>query len=153
VKDLLADPLVRFQDRFYLPLAVVIGFALPGCLAWTWGDPAGGVLLAGFLRLAIQYEATFSINSVAHSVGRQPYSRDTSARDSAIAAIVTLGEGYHNYHHRFPADYRNGIAWHHFDPTKWWVWSLSKLGLAWDLKRAPQDAVRIARAAAAKEPS
>lgn len=145
VRDLQADPLVRLQDRFYLPLAVGVGFALPTLLARTWGDPLGGLLLAGFLRLAVQYQATFSINSVAHWIGRRPYAADTSARDSAWAALATLGEGYHNYHHRFPGDYRNGVRWHQFDPTKWWIWLLAKVGWAWDLRRAPPEAIRQAR--------
>jgi stearoyl-CoA desaturase (delta-9 desaturase) len=145
VKDLYADPLIRFQDRFYLYLAVAVGFGVPTLLAWAWGDPLGGLLWAGFLRLAVQYQATFSINSVAHWIGRRPYSTETSARDSWIAALLTLGEGYHNYHHRFPADYRNGVRIYQFDPTKWWVWLLSKIGLAWDLKRVSPEAVRKAR--------
>ena len=140
-KDLQADPLIRFQDRFYLLLAVLVGFGVPTLLAAAWRDPLGGLLLAGFLRLAIQYQATFSINSVAHWVGRQPYSKDTSARDSWVAAIVTLGEGYHNYHHTFPGDYRNGQRLHQFDPTKWWIWLLSKVGAAWDLRRVPRETV------------
>jgi stearoyl-CoA desaturase (delta-9 desaturase) len=144
-QDLLADRLVRFQDRFYLPLGGLFGLLLPSLVAWTWGDLLGGFLLAGFLRLLLQYHATFAINSVAHTIGRRPYSASISARDSFVTAILTLGEGYHNYHHRFPGDYRNGILFHHFDPTKWWIWSLSKLGLARELRRAPIEAVRRAR--------
>lgn len=49
--------------------------------------------------------------------------------------LVTLGEGYHNFHHEFPSDYRNAIEWHQYDPTKWSVWLWSKLGLAYDLKQ------------------
>jgi len=145
IKDLLADPLFRFQDRFYLPLALAFGFLLPALIGSIWGDAFGALLLAGFLRLSLQYQATFSINSVAHSVGRKPYAADTSARDSPLAALLTMGEGYHNYHHRFPADYRNGVKPGQFDPTKWWIWLLSSVGLAWELKRAPKDAVRKAR--------
>jgi stearoyl-CoA desaturase (Delta-9 desaturase) len=143
-RDLMADPLVRFQDRFYLALGMVFGLILPASVACAWGDPVGGLLLAGFLRLLIQYHATFAINSVAHTIGRKPYSASISARDSFVTAILTLGEGYHNYHHRFPGDYRNGILARHFDPTKWWVWSLSKLGLTWDLRRASPEAIRRA---------
>lgn len=145
VKDLLADPLVRFQDRHYLALGLAVGILAPTLLAWTWGDAAGGLLLAGFLRLLLQYHATFAINSVAHSVGRRPYSTETSARDSWVAALVTMGEGYHNFHHRFPSDYRNGVRWHHFDPTKWWIWLLSRIGATWDLKRASPGAIRDAK--------
>lgn len=144
-EDLLEDPLVRFQERFYLPLGTLFGFALPALIASAWGDPLGGLLLGGFLRLLVQYHATFAINSVAHTIGRRPYSTQTSARDSGLTAILTLGEGYHNYHHQFPGDYRNGVLARHFDPTKWWVWALSKAGLAWDLKRAPEEAIRQAR--------
>jgi stearoyl-CoA desaturase (delta-9 desaturase) len=142
--DLVADRLVSFQNRFYLPLGAFFGLVLPTLLAWTWGDPLGGFLLAGFLRLLLQYHATFCINSVAHTIGRRPYSLAISARDSLLTAILTLGEGYHNFHHRFPGDYRNGIRFSHFDPTKWWVWTLSKVGLAWDLRRVPAEAIRRA---------
>jgi len=143
-RDLQADPLVRFQDRFYLALGIAMGMALPMALGALWGDPVGALLFAGFGRLLVQYHATFSINSVAHMVGRRPYSTRTSARDSFVAAIATLGEGYHNYHHRFPSDYRNGIRAWHFDPTKWWVWTLSKLRITWDLKRVPPEEIRKA---------
>jgi stearoyl-CoA desaturase (delta-9 desaturase) len=146
-RDLLADPLVRFQDRFYVPLALVFGGLLPMLIALAWGDPVGALLMAGFLRLALQYHATFSVNSLAHLLGRQPYSTSDSARDSFVTAIVTLGEGYHNYHHRFPADYRNGVRPWHFDPTKWWVWTLSKIGVTRDLKRVPDEMIRRAREA------
>ena len=145
-KDLRADALVRFQDRAYIPLALAFGFLAPTLLGWTWGDATGGLLLAGVLRLLVQYHATFAINSVAHTVGRRPYSEATSARDSFLAAILTLGEGYHNFHHRFPRDYRNGVRALQFDPTKWWIWTVSKLGLARDLYRVPTAEIRRVRA-------
>lgn len=147
VRDLESDPLVAFQDRHYLVLLLAVGFLAPMLVAWSWGDAVGGLLLAGFFRLMVQYQATFSINSLAHTIGTRPYSTSVSARDSFLTALVTLGEGYHNFHHRFPADYRNGVRFFHFDPTKWWVWLLSKLGLASGLKRAPASAIRAARQA------
>jgi stearoyl-CoA desaturase (delta-9 desaturase) len=150
VNDLLADPLVRFQDRHYLSLLLGIGFLMPTLLASIWGDAIGGLLVAGFLRLLVQYHSTFSINSVAHTIGRRPYTTAVSARDSFITAILTLGEGYHNYHHRFPGDYRNGIRFYQFDPTKWWIWLLSKFGMTWGLKRVPPEEIRRARLAAGR---
>lgn len=145
VRDLEADPLVRFQHRFYIPLAIVAGIVLPAAIGSLWGDPLGAVLVAGFLRLVVQWHATFSVNSMAHTVGDQPYSTQVSARDSFWTALVTLGEGYHNFHHRFANDYRNGIRWFHIDPTKWAIWSLSKVGFAWDLKRTPALAIQRAQ--------
>jgi len=157
-KDLRADPLVDFQDRHYFSMALFFGMLLPMLVAMAWNDPVGALLGAGFLRLLVQYHATFCINSWAHKFGRQPYSTKTSARDSTTAAILTMGEGYHNYHHRFPADYRNGVQLHQFDPSKWMIWTLSKIGLTWDLKMTPQrdidnamEAVRQAKEEASKE--
>jgi stearoyl-CoA desaturase (delta-9 desaturase) len=106
VRDLAADPLVRFQHRHYLALAFIMGAVLPGALGSLWGDTIGVLLVGGCLRVVLQWHATFSVNSIAHMVGRQPYTTAVSARDSWFTALITLGEGYHNYHHRFPLDYR-----------------------------------------------
>ncbi len=76
----------------------------------TWGDPWGGLLVAGFLRTAVMLQATFCINSLAHLIGHAPLRPRSSARDSVVTALVTFGEGYHSFHHRFPFDYRNGVA-------------------------------------------
>lgn len=145
VPDLAKDPLIRFQDRYYVPIATLAGAVVPFGLGLIWGDAIGALLVAGFLRIVVQWHATFAVNSLAHSVGAQPYSTSTSARDSFITALVTLGEGYHNFHHRFQSDYRNGIRWFHLDPTKWSIWGLSRLGLAWDLKRTPDRLIQRAR--------
>jgi hypothetical protein len=60
-------------------------------------------------------------------------------------AVLAFGEGYHNYHHSFPFDYRNGIKRWHFDPAKWFIYLLSKVGLAYDLRRAPEAAILKAK--------
>ena len=145
VNDLWADPLVRFQHRFYVPLAFIMGCLVPGALGLLWGDPIGAMLIAGFLRLVVQWHSTFSINSVAHCIGTQPFSKRSSARDSIWTAILTLGEGYHNFHHRFMSDYRNGVRWYHFDPTKWFVWSMARVGMAGNLRRVAKDVIERAR--------
>jgi len=146
VKDLERDPLVRFQDRFYLPLAVLFGAAIPTALGALWGDALGAFLVVGFLRLVVQWHATFAINSFTHLFGSRPYCSTTSARDNFWTAIITFGEGYHNFHHRFQLDYRNGVRWYQFDPTKWFVWTLSKLGVTHDLRRTPPERIQAARA-------
>ncbi len=153
VKDLKKDKLVMLQHRYYILFVALSLIGLPYALGSIWGDPIGAVLVAGFLRLVIQWHATFSVNSVAHIIGKQPYSTKNSARDSVVTAFITLGEGYHNYHHSFQGDYRNGIRWFHFDPTKWFVWTCSKLRITWDLKRASQEAIERAKAAVLAERS
>ncbi|MCA8981835.1 MAG: fatty acid desaturase [Planctomycetes bacterium] len=149
VKDLMNDRLVVFQHKYYLPLAIVFGAVLPFSLGLLWGDPWGALLVAGFLRLVLQWHATFSVNSFTHMIGSQPYSTRGTARDSFLAALITMGEGYHNFHHKFQADYRNGIRWYHFDPTKWWVYCLSKVGVTRDLRRTPKERIESARRAVA----
>jgi stearoyl-CoA desaturase (delta-9 desaturase) len=145
VPDLAADPLVRFQHRWYVPLAVGLGWLAPALLGLIWGDPLGAFFLAGWVRLIVQWHSTFCVNSVAHMFGRRPYTDADSARDSFVTALITMGEGYHNFHHAFPWDYRNGVARHQFDPTKWVVHAFSKVGLTWDLKRVPAETILRAR--------
>lgn len=144
-RDLDADALIRFQHKHYILLAVCFGLVLPGLVGLLWGDPLGAMLVAGFARLVFQWHVTFSVNSFAHWIGRRPYSVATSARDSFVTALISLGEGYHNFHHRFQADYRNGVRWYQFDPTKWLVWTMSKLGVARDLVRMPPIVIARAR--------
>ena len=145
MKDLRADPLVVFQEKYYLLIAAISTIVVPGAIGFLWGDVIGAILVAGFLRLVVEWHATFAINSVAHYIGSQPYSLSNSARDSWLTAWITFGEGYHNFHHKFQQDYRNGIRWYHLDPTKWLVWGGSKLGLTHDLKRTPDEAIQRAK--------
>lgn len=150
VPDLLRDPLVRLQHRFIHPLAVLVGFVMPSLAGWAWGGPVsalGGFLLAGVLRVVCVQHCTFFINSACHTVGNRPYSSRCTARDSWIMALLTFGEGYHNYHHEFQYDYRNGVKPWQFDPTKWSIWLLSKAGLAGNLRRVPAEKILLAELA------
>jgi stearoyl-CoA desaturase (Delta-9 desaturase) len=97
------------------------------------------------LRVVVAHHFTFFINSIGHRFGRQPYSDRDSSRDSFALALITMGEGYHNFHHTFPGDYRNGVRWYHWDPTKWWIFVLSVIGLTWRLNRTPGQRVLRAR--------
>lgn len=145
VPDLARMPLVRWQHRYHPVIGGLVGFVAPTLLGWAFGDPWGGLIVGGVFRLIVTYHATFSINSFAHWLGSQPYSDAHTPRDSTITALITMGEGYHNYHHAFPLDYRNGIRLYQFDPTKWLLWTLSTVGLTRDLRRAPLPLVERAR--------
>ncbi|MFZ4776635.1 MAG: acyl-CoA desaturase, partial [Terrimicrobiaceae bacterium] len=90
---------------------------------------------------------TFCINSLCHWIGDRPYSTDCTARDSVLMAICTFGEGYHNFHHEFQNDYRNGVKPWQFDPTKWAIWTLSKLGLVRGLRTVPEEKILKAQIA------
>lgn len=143
--DLLNDPIVMFQHNYYVPLVVLMNVGLPALIGYFAGDVGGVLLLAGLVRLVWCHHTTFFINSLAHMWGTRPYTDENSARDNGILSLVTYGEGYHNYHHIFQYDYRNGIRWYQFDPTKWLIFALSWVGLTSNLKRCPEFAIEKAR--------
>ena len=134
-RDLQRDPVVMWQDKHYLALTLFMNLGLPLLLGIWHGDIIGTLLLVGLLRLVINHHVTFFINSLAHFWGSRPYTESNSARDNGFLAFLTYGEGYHNYHHIFQADYRNGIRWWQWDPTKWMIALCSRLGLASNLQR------------------
>ena len=135
IPDLRRDPMLAFQHRFYLPLALLFNFGLPLLAGWLIGDVWGTFILAGVLRLVVSHHVTFFINSLAHMWGSRPYTDENTARDNPILAFFTYGEGYHNYHHIFAHDYRNGVRWWQWDPTKWLIAGLQYVGLTSRLKR------------------
>jgi stearoyl-CoA desaturase (delta-9 desaturase) len=144
IPDIQRDPIAVWQHNNYLAIAITTNIAIPLGVGVAVGDILGTLLLAGLLRLVANHHTTFFINSWAHMWGTQPYTDSNSARDNHLLAFFTFGEGYHNYHHYFQADYRNGIQWWQWDPTKWTIAGLSRLGLTWNLKTTPS--VKIQRA-------
>ena len=145
VRDLRDDKLVVWQDKYYAAIGIGVAFGLPLIVGLLTGHVLGCLIIGGILRVVVSHHGTFFINSLCHMVGRQPYSTEHSARDSPIMAVLAFGEGYHNYHHSFPFDYRNGVKVWQFDPAKWMIWTCARLGLARDLRRAPEAAVLKAK--------
>ncbi|MBS0352199.1 MAG: fatty acid desaturase [Proteobacteria bacterium] len=135
VNDLAVDRWVHWQHKHFGWLSCLFGFIVPMLIAGAWGDWLGGLIFAGVLRTVINHHFTFCINSVCHLFGKRQYSYQQTGRDNWFTALFTYGEGFHNFHHQFPLDYRNGIRFYHYDPTKWLIWLLSRLGLAHDLQK------------------
>jgi stearoyl-CoA desaturase (delta-9 desaturase) len=154
VHDLLNDKLVAWQHKWVHAISFIVSFIVPSLIGYYYAvfsgnlSPAvgalGGFLIPGVARVVLVQHATFCINSLCHMIGERPYSTEHSARDSWIAAIFTMGEGYHNYHHEFAWDYRNGVKPWQLDPSKWIIWTLSKLGLTNNLKRVPNERILLA---------
>ncbi|KAI0827052.1 hypothetical protein BC628DRAFT_1318830 [Trametes gibbosa] len=142
VSDLLADRIVQWQHRWYPAVLLALGYfapaAIPGLL---WGDWLGGFCYACGLRMTIGHHSVFCVNSLAHYIGSAPYDDKLSPRDHFISAVLTMGEGYHNFHHQFPMDYRNAFRWYQFDPTKWFIALCGALGFATNLRRFPSNEV------------
>ncbi|MGI8809304.1 MAG: acyl-CoA desaturase [Acidimicrobiales bacterium] len=130
-----ADRLARWQRRWYVPLAVA-SFGIPFAVA-GWD----GLLLAGFLRVVMVLHITWSVNSVCHKWGKpatdsvgNAYLADDS-RNNWVVEIMALGEGYHSNHHAQPTSAFHGWRRFSFDPSKWVIQLLERLGLAWGVRR------------------
>jgi len=150
VRDLQKDRLAWFQHEYYVPIAIFMSFAVPAIIGYLYGGAnaaLGAFLLSGFARVVLVHHSTFCINSLCHWIGDRPYSSHCSARDSFLMAVFTFGEGYHNFHHEFQHDYRNGVKPWQYDPTKWAIWLLNKVGLVSNLRTVPEEKILKAQIA------
>ncbi|KAF9032867.1 hypothetical protein BDZ89DRAFT_1063222, partial [Hymenopellis radicata] len=132
VSDLSKSAVVKWQHRYYLPLILFMGLGFPTLVAWLgWGDARGGFVFAGVCRLVFVHHSTFCVNSLAHWLGETPFDDKHTPKNHMITAF-------------FPTDYRNAIKWYQYDPTKWFIWCMYKIGLAWQLKTFPSNEIKRA---------
>lgn len=142
VKDLLAFPELRLIDRFNLVPPAILGFAV--FLLGHWLGPefhTSGIqmLVWGFfVSTVLLYHGTFCINSFTHLIGSRRFKTTDSSRNNLILALITLGEGWHNNHHRYPGSESQGMYWWEIDVSHYILYVLSKLGIVWDLRRYPE---------------
>lgn len=148
VRDLEKNKLVMHQYNNYLLWAVGSGIVAPVLIGALTGHALAAFIFSVCLRLTFVYHSTFFINSLCHMVGTATYDIYATAKDHWVIALLTNGEGYHNFHHRFPGDFRNGVRWYHWDPSKWLIMALAAVGLAKDLKRVSSFKIIHARLAA-----
>lgn len=147
-EDLKKDPLLKIQDKYYNSIAIITGIITPTLIAGLgWGDYWGGFYYAALLRTVLVIHCTCFFNSIVYYFGKNNYSDSFMTRDSWWVSLLTFGEGYNNFHHEFPNDYRNGLGAFDFDPAKWIIFTLEFLGLAHDVKRTPKDEIKKAELA------
>ena len=144
VRDLLRYPELRWLDRFdiIVPFALAAGLlGLGNVLEATRPDlgTSGGQLLVWgfFISTVACYHGTYTINSLCHVWGRRRYQTGDDSRNNLLLALITLGEGWHNNHHRYPASARQGFYWWEIDLTYYGLRLLAALGLIRDLKQVP----------------
>jgi stearoyl-CoA desaturase (Delta-9 desaturase) len=135
IPDLKKNKLVMFQKKYYHVLAFGLNILVFLLLGWIFKDFWGALIIGWWTRVFVLSHSTYFINSLAHMWGAKTYSKEQTAVNNAVIAFLTFGEGYHNYHHVFASDYRNGVRWYQYDPTKWLIWAFSKIGLANGLKK------------------
>jgi stearoyl-CoA desaturase (delta-9 desaturase) len=132
--DMKNNKLLMWQERYYLPLALVTGFLVPMGIGALFGRPTAGLVWGGLVRMVVGHQVTFAINSFAHTFGKRTYALNSTAGDSPLLAAFTFGEGYHSFHHTYAGDYRIGHHWYDIDPGKWLILTLKQVGLASKLK-------------------
>ncbi|KAG8348182.1 putative Fatty acid desaturase [Trypanosoma vivax] len=145
VADFKYNNIIQFQHRHFFKIAILSGIILPTLVCGLgWGDWLGGYFYAALLKIVFVHHCTFFINSLAHTSllgAKRNYSDRHTSHDSVVCALLTFGEGYHNFHHEFCQDYRNGVKWYHYDPTKWTIRFCEAIGLATSLVRTPEDVI------------
>jgi len=162
--DLRADWIVGFQHKYYPLIGLIVGFLFPTLFGALWllpqvansdgttsPDWVGAFLYGGLMSKLVVWHSTFCINSLAHWVGEREYDPRITAAGGMLVSLLTFGEGYHNFHHAYPSDYRNGIRWYDYDPTKWFINVLFFLGLVSALKTSDIDEVEKVKLLALEE--
>jgi stearoyl-CoA desaturase (delta-9 desaturase) len=136
IQDFAKYPELRWLNRYWMLPAAVYALVLTlvgGVHAFVWG---------GLISTVLLWHGTFTINSLSHVWGGRRYETGDTSRNNFILSLVTLGEGWHNNHHKFPGATRNGFFWWEIDITYYVLKVLSVFGLIWNLRPVPSAAFK-----------
>ena len=145
VSDLARFPELRVLDRFDVIIPLLLALAMYA-LGDYWGarfpdsgTSGGQMLVWGFsVSTVVLFHATCTINSLAHLFGSRRFATRDNSRNNLWLAFITMGEGWHNNHHRYPGSTRQGFYWWELDPTYYLLKLLSWIGLVSDLRPVPE---------------
>jgi stearoyl-CoA desaturase (delta-9 desaturase) len=144
VTDLQQNSAVRRVSALF-PVWVAIGLLIPaalgGLLTQTWTGVLTGLAWGGLARVFLVHHVTWSVNSICHLWGRQPFRSHDLSRNNAMIGVLSLGEGWHNTHHAFPTSARHGLRWWEIDVSYWVIRALASVGLAWNVKLPSKQAI------------
>ncbi|CAH1167015.1 unnamed protein product [Phyllotreta striolata] len=143
MSDLEADPLVMWQKRHYKSLYFIAAFIVPVFLpVWAWKENVWTSTFTAFaLRYALVLNFTWLVNSAAHLWGNRPFDRNILPAENPYVSWITGGEGWHNYHHAFPWDYKTSEFGARFNCTRFFIESLRTKGFAYDLRSASEEMI------------
>ncbi|MBT3601438.1 MAG: acyl-CoA desaturase [Candidatus Latescibacteria bacterium] len=139
IPELMRFPELRFLDKFWYVPSVMLGVGLFFVGGWHW--TVWGYFVSTFLLS----NGTYTINSLMHYWGKQQYYTGDESRNHLLLALITLGEGWHNNHHRYQASTRNGFFWHEIDITYSILKVFSWIGLVHDLTPVPAKVLEEGR--------
>ena len=144
VKDWTAYPELNLLEKYhYVPPLVLMGSCyllgalLSSSLIGLHTSALQMMVWGAFISTVLVYHGTFAINSLAHVIGTQRFETGDQSRNSLLLALITLGEGWHNNHHRYPGSERQGFYWWEIDITHYFLKLLSVFGIVWDLRKPP----------------
>jgi len=152
VPDLAKFPELVFLNKHqkltafsFLGLLMAVGYAMEK-LRPEWNASMLQIVVWGFfVSTIVLHHATFLVNSAAHVWGSRRFETKDESKNNVVVAFLTMGEGWHNNHHRFPSSERQGIYWWEFDMTHMVLTVLSWFGIVWDLRKPPKEVYDEAR--------
>lgn len=144
ISDLTADPILMFQRRHYKLLVLLLSFVLPTVVPWYfWGESLRvAYFTAALFRYAFTLNITWMVNSLSHFYGSHPYDKGINPSQNFTTILLSVGEGWHNYHHVFPYDYRASEYPWRFNPTSWFIDFFAWIGWAYDLKTVSPEGIQ-----------
>ncbi|XP_011637426.1 acyl-CoA Delta(11) desaturase-like isoform X2 [Pogonomyrmex barbatus] len=145
LSDIMSDPVVAFGERYALPLQLFFTIILPTIIpVYLWNETWSRAIISQiFIRYMISLNFLWTLNSMAHAWGTKPYDKYITSVDNNFIYYITTGEGYHNFHHAFPWDYRSSEAGNNkFNYTTHFIDICAKLGLAYDLKYPSDEHIK-----------
>ncbi|XP_028034364.1 acyl-CoA Delta(11) desaturase-like [Bombyx mandarina] len=143
LSDIYGNPYLKFQDTHYYWFLPLISFLLPTIIPmYFWGESCSVAWNVNMCRYVMNLNAIFLVNSVAHIWGYKPYDKNIAPSQNLSVSVLSLGEGFHNYHHVFPWDYKcDELSSFRTNPTTVFIELCAKLGLAYDLRSASDDLI------------
>lgn len=144
LSDLMADPIVRFHRKYYIPLVLLCCFFLPTFIPmYFWNETFfNSFLIPTLFRFCFTLNQTWLVNSAAHMWGSKPYDVTINPRENAFVVLGAVGEGFHNYHHTFPYDYATSEYGIKYNLTTAFIDLMAWLGLAYDRKTAARESIK-----------
>ncbi|KAH1021468.1 hypothetical protein HUJ04_010977 [Dendroctonus ponderosae] len=144
MSDVLNDPVVRFQRKYYLPLILLMNLTVPTYVTYCWiGEDFWTSVIVTFGRYVLSLNGTWLVNSAAHIWGMKPYDQNIKPTENKFVAAVAFGEGWHNYHHVFPWDYKAAeLGNYKWNFTTCFLDFMAKIGWATDLKTTSEEIIR-----------
>ncbi|XP_075462439.1 stearoyl-CoA desaturase 5 [Ascaphus truei] len=148
LQDLLADPVVMFQRKYYKTAVILMCFVIPSFVPWyVWGESLwNSYFLASILRYTVSLNVSWLVNSAAHLYGNRPYDIHINPRENTFVTFGAIGEGFHNFHHTFPFDYSTSEFGLKFNPTTCFIDFMCFLGMASDCKKATKQMILARKA-------